>query len=442
MPRPRPLVADRLGLIEKVRRDQQRDRVVPSMISYSAYLASHPDTAPVHRVTGGASLGDDDAARWAAIGEAAERHCADHIPDGLVRAGFRTLTEPAVDPRAFALYSKSQYEAKGFPFTPMTADLEIAWTAAEDLDSGERVLVPASLVYVNYFRGPRRKEPPTNYPVLAGTAAAESPERAREAALREVLERDAVAMWWLTGAPASPLPAPASGPLAAGVREATAAGLTVSLLRIPSTFDAVVAAAFVEDRRRRVVGFGSACRPTAEAAAAKAFTEAIGTYETGLELLDGDSVFWRGVRSGAIPRRPYLPYREDRAYLDELRRGWRDLNDVRMHVQVYLDERLQDDALDRLRVPSGPPLPPETAGPLRSLTEQGLRAYAVDLTTPDVRAAGLSVARVLVPGLYGTAPAAFPLLGGTRLTAEPVARGWVPGPLTEDDLVLRPLPFA
>ncbi|MEV5411297.1 YcaO-like family protein [Thermopolyspora sp. NPDC052614] len=441
MRRPRPLVDEELGLISRIRRDRPRAPVVPSMISYSAYPASHPDTASVHQVTGGASLGDDDAARKAAIGEAVERHCADHVPDGLIRAGFRTLAEPAVDPRTFALYSKGQYEARGFPFTPMTADLEIAWTAAEDLDGG-RVLVPASLTYVNYFRGPRREEPPTNYPVLAGTAAADSPERAREAALREVLERDAVTLWWHSGAPASPLPAPAEGPLATGLREAAEAGLAVSLLRVPSTFDAMVAAVFVEDRRRRVVGFGSACRATAEEAAAKAFTEAIGTYETGLELLDGDGPFWRGVRCGAITRRPYLPYREDRAYLDDLRHGWRDLNDVRMHVQVYLDERLQDAVLDRLRVPSGPPLPPETVGPLRSLAEQGLRVYAVDLTTRDVRAAGLSVVRVLVPGLYGSAPAAFPLLGGNRLAAEPVARGWVPGPLTEDALVLRPLPFA
>ncbi|GHH69114.1 hypothetical protein GCM10017673_19080 [Streptosporangium violaceochromogenes] len=440
----RLLVGDRFGLIRKVRRDRPRAPDLPGLVSCSAHLAHHPRLTPwvADPVTGGATLGDAAAARRAAIGEAAERYCGNHVPEDLPRAAFRDLGESAVDPRAFALYSKRQYEARGFPFIPMTAGLEITWTSAVDLEDERRVLVPASLAYVNYFRGSRRDEPPTNYPLLAGTAAADSPERAREAALREVLERDAITLWWLSGAPASPLPAPDDGPLADALRHAAAAGLTVSLLRVPSTFDAMVAAVFVEDRRRHVVGFGSACRATAEEAAGKAFTEAIGTYRTGLELLDGESGFWRGVRSGAVARRPYLPHRADRAYLDGLRPGWRDLNDVRVNVQVHLDERMHGAALDRLRVPTGPPLPAETSGPRRSLGRQGLRAYAVDLTTRDVRAAGLSVARVLVPGLYCNAPAAFPFLGGTRLLTEPVARGWVPGPLTEDDLRRRPLPFA
>ncbi|MFI6484765.1 YcaO-like family protein [Nonomuraea sp. NPDC050663] len=389
-------------MIAQVRRDTPADPVIASLISY---------TATGSEITGGAALGDDEAARLAAIGEAVERHCANQVPADLRRAAYRELTEPAVHPGSFALYSPAQYRARGFPFVPMTPDLEITWAPAEDLTSGEKVLVPASLVYVNYFAGPRRSEPPTNYPVLAGTAAGPTLEGARQAALREVLERDAVTVWWHGGSPASPLPKPVKGPLATALGEAADAGLTVSLLRIPTPFDAIVAGAFVEDRARRVVGFGSACRATEEEAAAKAFTEAIGTYETGRVLLRRD-----------VGQRPYLRRRADRRYLDDLPRGWRDVNDVRLHVQVYLDERLQDGGLDRLRLPSGPELS-ETP---RSLTEQGFRAYAVDLTMPDT---GLHVARVLVPGLYCDAPAAFPFLGGARLPASP-------------DLARQPLPFA
>lgn len=399
-------------MIAQVRRDAPGDPVVPSLISYSAFLDEGTE------VTGGAALGDEEAARAAALGEAVERHCANQVPAGLRRAAYRDLAEPAADPRAFALYSADQYRARGFPFVAMTPELEIAWAPAEDLVAAERVLVPASLVYVNYFTGPRRAEPLTNYPILAGTAAATTPQRARQAALREVLERDAVTTWWAGTTPASPLPRPASGPLATALAQAEESGLTVSLLRVPSTFDATVAAVFVEDRAHRVVGFGSACRADEQQAAAKAFTEAVGTYETGRVLLRRD-----------IAQPPYLRRRADRRYLDALARGWRDVNDVRLHVQVYLDERLQGDALDRLRLPGGPPLPPETTGPLRSLTERGFRAYAADLTTPGAQNAGLHVARVLVPGLYCDAPAAFPFLGGTRLPAS-------------SDLVRQPLPFA
>ncbi|MFG3661003.1 YcaO-like family protein [Streptomyces sp. NPDC047706] len=434
------------GLIERVTRDRPRVETVPSCVSYSAHLSARPEYAHrvVDTVTAGAALGDHDRARAAAMGEAVERYCGNAVPPVLTVASHARLTRegrPAVDPREFALYSPSQHARRGFPFVAMTRDLEIAWVRGTDLTDGEEVLVPASLAYVNYFRGPHCAEPPTNYPLLAGTAAGTSPGRARRAALEEVLERDAVTLWWLSGAPASVLVPEPGGRVAAAAGEARTAGLKVTFLHIPSTYDATVAGAFVEDPGRQLVAFGSACRATAEEAAAKALTEAVGMHETGLELLDDDEDFWTGVRAGHHghrPYRPYRPYRSDRGYRDGFRPDLRDINDVRLHVQLYLDPRMQDSRLDRLRSPRTPP-PGEVVRAARPLD---LRTVAVDLTTPEVRAAGLHVARVLVPGLTCNAPAAFPLLGGRRLYEEPVARGWVPGPLTEDGLVLDPLPFS
>ncbi|MGW3727473.1 YcaO-like family protein [Streptomyces sp. NPDC000851] len=436
-------------MIERVTRDRPRVEPVPSCVSYSAHLSARPEFAPyvVDTVTGGAALGDHDKAREAAMGEAVERYCGNVVPPALPMASHGQLARagtPAADPREFALYSPSQYAHRGFPFVAMTPDLEIAWVPGTDLTDGAEVLVPASLAYVNYFRGPHSAEPPTNYPLLAGTAAGPSSEQAQRAALEEVLERDAVTLWWLSGAPATALVPQTGGPVAAAADEAQAAGLLVTFLRIPSTFAVTVVGAFIEDPARQLVAFGSACRSSAEAAAAKALTEAVGMHETGMELLDHDGGFWTGVRAGRYGHRPYRPYRSDRAYRDDFRPDLRDINDVRLQVQFHLDPRTQGSRLDRLRAPGTPrPLPRTSAeGYLRQLTAQGLRAVTVDLTTPEVRAAGLHAARVLVPGLSCNAPAAFPFLGGRRLYEEPVARGWVPGPLTETGLVLDPLPFS
>ena len=82
------------------------------------------------------------------------------------------------------------------------------------------------------------------------------------------------------------------------------------------------------------------------------------------------------------------------------------------------------------------------SGYLARLRARRLTAISLDLTTPDVAATGLRVARVVVPGMYHNAPAAFPLLGGTRLYTEPVARDWVRHPFTERDAIRHPLPFA
>ncbi|MCP3817584.1 YcaO-like family protein [Streptomyces sp. A3M-1-3] len=430
---------------------------VPSCISYSAHLSTHAELAPaaVDTVTGGAALGDHEQARRAAIGEAVERYCGNVVPDTLPTASYAQLSRAGhtgVDPREFALYSSAQYAQRGFPFVAMTPDLPISWATGRDLRDDNEILVPASLTYVNYFRGARRAEPPTNYPVLAGTAAGTSQEQAQLAALREVLERDAVTLWWLSGAPAGLLPLELSGPLATALGEATASGLRVTFLRIPSTFDITVAGVFIEDLERHLVAFGSACRSTPEASAVKAFTEAIGMHETGLELLDHDSGFWSAVRAGRIDHRPYRPHREDRAYREDFRPDWRDVNDVRLHLQVYLDPRMQDTRLDRLRTPRSPHRGHQSQDSgrlatglddyLQVLAAQGLRAITVDLTTPEVRAAGLHVARVMVPGLSCNAPAAFSFLGGVRLYREPVARGWVPRPPTATGLVHDPLPFS
>ncbi|MEU8775559.1 YcaO-like family protein [Streptomyces sp. NPDC048606] len=448
-----PAPGSPLGLIDRVTRDRPRVETVPTCVSYSARLSPRPEFTrwSVDAVTGGAALGDHEQARRAAVGEAVERFCGNVVPDALPVASYANLVRvgrPAVDPREFALYSASQYAHRGFPFVPMTPELPIAWVAGSDLDDGGEVLVPASLAYVNYFRGAHAAEPPTNYPILAGTAAGTSPEQARCSALEEVLERDAVTLWWACGAPATRLVLDVDGPLAGALAEADAAGLTVTFLRVPSTVDALVAGVFIEDEARRLVAFGSACRSTAEAAAAKAFTEAIGMHENGLELLEYDSGFWRAVRAGRAERRPYRPFRHDRAYLKDFRPDWRDVNDVRLHPQIHLDPAMQDARLDRLRAPR-PARPAEGAaedlGPAalrRRLSAQGMRTIAVDLATPQVRAAGLHVVRVIVPGLYCNAPAAFPFLGGRRLYEEPLTRGRLPGPLAEGDLVRHPLPFS
>lgn len=79
---------------------------------------------------------------------------------------------------------------------------------------------------------------------------------------------------------------------------------------------------------------------------------------------------------------------------------------------------------------------------LRRLARHGLSAYAVDVTSPDVRSLGLSVARVIVPELCAldvSHRARF--LGGTRLYTAAHEAGLVPAPLEPADLNHLPHPF-
>jgi ribosomal protein S12 methylthiotransferase accessory factor len=78
----------------------------------------------------------------------------------------------------------------------------------------------------------------------------------------------------------------------------------------------------------------------------------------------------------------------------------------------------------------------------RRLARRGVSAYAVDVTPPDVRAAGLWVVRVVAPELCALdVEHRARLLGGRRLYEEPLRLGRSTRVLSEDDLNPDPHPF-
>ncbi|WP_250445186.1 YcaO-like family protein [Actinotalea sp. C106] len=405
----------------------------------------------------GASLGDQAAARGAALGEAIERYCGNAVPERLAvtARSHRDLGGAALDPMRLALYSVTQYRSPGFPFVPFTRDLPVSWVEALDLHTSAETLVPASLAYLDYFHGPRADEPATHSPAYSGIATGTSRPAALRSALEELLERDATGIWWASGAPTH---AWDDGGRVTGRLGRPGVGGTVRLrlLEVPRELPTPVVAALVEDETAGVVGFGSACRADHPTAAAKALVEALGGLRLGRDLDDPSSDVWAAVRSGRVESHVYLPHRSDRQYVDDAwspaaAHPWSSLTDLPPVAQVYLDPRMQASPLQRLRPSAALPLPARqdtrddsavVAALLADLGAAGVGAYAVDLTTPDVAACGLHVVRVITPELVGNGPPAFPLHGGRRLYEVPFRLGWVERPLTEADLVTTPLPLA
>ncbi|HPG23510.1 MAG TPA: hypothetical protein PLH75_12045, partial [Amaricoccus sp.] len=76
------------------------------------------------------------------------------------------------------------------------------------------------------------------------------------------------------------------------------------------------------------------------------------------------------------------------------------------------------------------------------LRDAGLRIAALDLTVPDVEAAGLRVARAVMPDLQPLdADYRHRFLGGTRLYEVPVRLGYRERPPRLDELNPYPHPF-
>lgn len=429
------LIDDRTGLIRRVDA-LEPEPWWPDGLTVCTAEVSSPHRLlpwPADRVSTGTAFGDPDRARMSATGEAVERYCGNFVPADLRRSSYHALREPAVDPAALALYSDDQY--RELPFVPFTRDLEVLWTRGVNLTDGAPVWLPASLVYVNYLAPPREDEPPTGYAMLAGIAAGPTARAARTAALEEVIERDATVIWWANGLPARPV----SGadqllePLAAPgwYRGRGAAGqCSYRVVEIPTVFEVSVIGVLIDDPETGIAALGVAARPDPAEAVAKALAEAVTLRRYALGLLDPDGEIWAAADAGVIDRRMFKPHREDRAYLLDYRADFRDVVDLGCHSQLWLDPAMRvhlapiTDSDDVVALTDLPRLDGDPHDEyLKRLAVQNLNAYAADVTTSDVAAAGLSVARVVVPGAYSNAPAAFPFLGGSRLYDDPMRLG-------------------
>jgi len=409
------LCDDRLGPAAPPRSGRLPD-TLPAALRFVTVESAPTDRfgAPlVGTTTAGCTWWDGEAARRAAVGEAAEWYCGSLVPDRLRHATYDELVAAgcaAVDPAGLALYATEQYAAPGFPFSPFTPDLPVGWVPGTDLDGGGPIWIPASLVYLGYGSGPTFGVPRVNLPVNAGIAAGPRLADAQRSALREVVERDALAVAWHAGADLPPVDLPERWrALLAGPRGALAARAHL----VPNRFGAMVLLAVLHDRSAGVLGVGAAMRPDAVDAALKAFAEAAMSLAVADDLARPDSAVLPRLLA---PRGALRPWRGDRAYRDAYRADLRDVVDISCHVQYYLDPRSQRALHARLDASGAAPVAldalPATADADVLVRDAGLRAVAVELTTPDVAAAGLRVTRVVVPGTRSTAPAALPFLGG------------------------------
>ncbi|MEO3856601.1 YcaO-like family protein [Acrocarpospora sp. B8E8] len=364
----------------------------------------------------GYAFADPEAALGAALGEAAERYCGNLVPTGLLTATHGELGPKALDPASLALYSADQYARAGFPLVEFTSALPVEWTAATDLVTGEARLVPAGLVWVSYFSADLEPPTPRTNPVIqAGLAAGPTLEFALWGGLCEIVERDAMTLAWHGRAGLRALTPP---PWLAAFAEGPRRRLDVRFLEFPNQSGLCVAGALVRDRESGYLTLGMGVRASAEESMIKAYGEALQLqlFVAGLDDPDGPY-----CRVAADPRSPLKPWRSDRAYGSSYRADLADVVDYGCHLQLFLDPTIQEQFEDELAQalaeyqPTATPPPPGNVAELA--LQLGPEVFYSDLTTADVRGAGLHVVRVIAPGTYSNTAAGLPFLGGTRLEA-------------------------
>jgi len=326
----------------------------------------------------------------------------------LIRASLRQLGEAAIDPRSILLFSNAQYRKavagesfrEGFHKVPQPLDRETVaeWTPVQSAGSGAVRYVLAEMCYLGY--GGRYAWADTN-----GCAAGETRDHAALTAFAELIERDAVAIWWYNR-----LRRPAAGREASGHPRAEECARILRrlhrdwwLLDITSDFGVAVYAAVSCDATGKRIALGSAAGADPRHAAARALSE---MTSHAWELTYAEST--RREQDG-----------HEGSY-DSLWTWWRSAClDGHSHLTPA------SSGVGDGRRPTRPE--PSFEGWTKRARRLGLEVYWKDHTRPEI---GTPVVRVLAPGLRHW----WPRFAPGRLYSVPVKMGWRTAPLRQDQL--------
>ncbi len=336
------LVSDRIGLVHRV---EHQDTKLMGLVSAVAIPSRTNAFFPIGP-SGVAWAVDRDAARASvrAIGESIERYCARLASvDGPVTSA-RALGRPFIDPSTF-----------GFLTDDERHDVDLRWTKGTRLSDGATAYAPSTLVCLPY-RG-HQGERTVEYQCSTGLAAGASFEAAAAHGLLEAIERDAFIRAWRSDAPVQRVCPPQA-----------MAGGTLHLVRLPNDAGVEVVVGLLERDEPPYGAVGLAARLDREDAIEAATYEAAQTY-TAVDAVDIE----RATESFDPPVSLF-----GHAVAHAVRR------DLRLSRRKWLT------AVD------DPPRATKTS--LDEVLARIPPAVAVDLTTPDVASAGVSVARVLVSG--------------------------------------------
>jgi ribosomal protein S12 methylthiotransferase accessory factor len=337
------------------------------------------------------------------------------------RARMAELGAAAVYPHDCLLFSERQYRtredwnarASRYNFVPVPFDpeAEIDWTPAWSLSRREPRYLPTGFCYYSY---PHRDREPFCVADSNGNAAGNTLEEAILQGFLELVERDAVALWWYNRVrrPGVDLDAFSDSYFGRLRDHLRAQGRELWAIDLTSDLDVPVFAAVsrrTEGPAERIfLGFGAHLDP--RVALLRAVTE-MSQMMSGLSddcddprhqpVDDPETLEW--LRTATVANQPYLlpdasPPRRESDYP----KGWTD--DVAEDVRAC-----------------------------QSLVERhGMELIVLDQTRPEI---GLPVAKVVVPGLRHF----WARFAPGRLYDVPARLGWVASPLAEEDL--NPIPM-
>ena len=366
----------------------------------------------------------DVQAKASGLCEGLERYSGVFRGDEPRRRERMSDLEGAIDPRECLLFSQRQYaerdawNAKKSPYNfvpvPFDPQDEIDWSPLWSLGEQEIRWLPTAFCHYDYPQAPDKA-----FCVACsnGCAAGNTLEEAILQGFFEVIERDSVALWWYNrvrrpgvdlASFGEPYLAELTDYLASHRREMTVIDITADL---PIPVFACWSRRTDCDREEIVLGFGAHLDPRIALLRAVTemnqmlsyllFTPADKVFSNE-RITDDETVHWLKTATGQ--NQPYLL----------------PASDTPPRILGDYGTSFSDDVTQDIRDCQS------------LLARQGLEMLVLDQTRPEI---GLPVAKVVVPRLRHF----WARFAPGRLYDVPAKLGWLPKPLTEDEL--NPIPM-
>jgi ribosomal protein S12 methylthiotransferase accessory factor len=361
----------------------------------------------------------DEEARASCLGEAAERCSAMFRGDEqTITSSFAELNQSAVNPSSLLQFSVRQYAMRNdwnaiFGDTqyipePWEENCSLEWAPCRSLSENGHKLVPAGACFLRYAP----PEPRIIFPNLTtGYAAAPTADEATLRGFLELVEHDAIALWWFNRCrrPAIDIDNINDDDLNRARAYLNGRGRSFHVLDITTDFGIPVVVAVSATVEGEAILFGMAADFDLLHAVKRAVAE--------LFQLLGPGHYWS--RSSML----------EHYQLPTDRQAW--VFGANLENQQYvLPEGVSS------CVPA-PPLAHSVSDRLeqciRAAARVGTEILVCDVTRPDV---GTPVVKVIAPGLRTS----WAQLGPGRLYKAPVALGWQARVLAEEEL--NPFPFS
>jgi ribosomal protein S12 methylthiotransferase accessory factor len=417
------------GLVSRVSRRRPArglEAITTWVAQVGTGMSEYQDRSPKRtiRLRRGAGVDPEDPARGhlIAVAEGAERYAAgDFLGEPVRFARARELEGAVIDLASIPRCSTKELAVDGCPLTPFDPEAVIRWVRGTDLVSGEPTWIPAVMTCYRLLN-PMPAER-FWYRISTGYAVHTDPVEALVRGVCEVIERDAIALTWLQRLPLPTVPSQSQSSLAADLlawyrRHFVETYLfdATTDIGVPTVYCLQIAEFDIGMRQAVSCGTG---RSTATAVE-KALLEALRYRLPGTEA----------------PQPP---------------REYRDFSNIsdgaafmgRLEMATAFDFLTTDSP--RLVAPLRPPHPENAIGALAAITStlahKGMHAVAVDRTTRELAAAGLTAVCVVVPELQPMS--LYPLAqyrAHPRLYEAPLLMGY--RSVDEEELNPWPQPFA